>query len=621
VRQLITPGSMAKGLSSGFRWFAVLALLSLFPYSQQARAQNVSATPSAAKPEINQDSAELASHDEPARFQASARLVVVRVVARDSQGRAIGNLRKEDFEVFDKGKLQTITQFEVEQPGSALAKTRATAEGNSGSASNDTSPTAAPAPVIPQHFVAYLFDDVHLQFGDLARVREAAERHLATLQPADRAAIFTTSGLTTLDFTDDKSKLRETLIALHPHPISSYTTTGTCPEMSFYEADLIVNKRDPDALLAAAIEAAQCGPIGRSPTGAGIPLVDPAMTATNQAVGVLSAGEHESHVSLDSLNAVVRRVSQMPGQRTVVLASPGFLTTDMEYQYNDIIDHAVRSQVVINSLDARGLYVIIPFGDASHNPPVVPGDSVPPKLAVPQPPAISITLMQTAAAEADADLLAVLADGTGGMFFHNNNDFNEGFRRLAETPEYSYILGFVPQNLKPDGSFHALTVKLNNSQKLTLQARRGYYAPKKLADADEQAKQEIEDEMFSQEELHNLPVTLHTQFFKASDQDAKLSVLAHVDVRQLHFRKAEGRNQNVLTCVSALFNRNGNFLEGKQKIVTMHLKDDTLEHKLASGITLKTNFDVKPGSYLVRLVVRDAEGQMMSAENGAVEIR
>ena len=617
MRQLITPGSMAKGFSSGFRWFAVLALLSLFPYSQQARAQNVSATPSAAKPEINQDSAELASQDEPARFQASARLVVVRVVARDSQGRAIGNLRKEDFEVFDKGKLQTITQFEVEQPGSALAKTGATAEGNSGSASNDTSATAAPAPVIPQHFVAYLFDDVHLQFGDLARVREAAERHLATLQPADRAAIFTTSGLTTLDFTDDKSKLCETLIALHPHPISSYTTTGTCPEISFYEADLIVNKRDPDALQAAAIEAAQCGPVGR----AGIPLVDPAMTATNQAVGVLSAGEHESHVSLDSLNAVVRRVSQMPGQRTVVLASPGFLTPDMEYQYNDIIDHAVRSQVVINSLDARGLYVIIPFGDASHNPPVVPGDSVPPKLAVPQPPAISITLMQTAAAEADADLLAVLADGTGGMFFHNNNDFNEGFRRLAETPEYSYILGFVPQNLKPDGSFHALKVKLNNSQKLTLQARRGYYAPKKFADADEQAKQEIEDEMFSQEELHNLPVTLHTQFFKASDQDAKLSVLAHVDVRQLHFRKAEGRNQNVLTCVSALFNRNGNFLEGKQKIVTMHLKDDTLEHKLASGITLKTNFDVKPGSYLVRLVVRDAEGQMMSAENGAVEIR
>jgi hypothetical protein len=69
-----------------------------------------------------------------------------------------------------------------------------------------------------------------------------------------------------------------------------------------------------------------------------------------------------------------------------------------------------------------------------------------------------------------------------------------------------------------------------------------------------------------------------------------------------------------------LFNQNGNYLQGIQKVVSLHLKDETLERKLPSGITLKTSFDVKPGSYLVRLVVRDAEGQLMSAETGAVEI-
>jgi hypothetical protein len=52
----------------------------------------------------------------------------------------------------------------------------------------------------------------------------------------------------------------------------------------------------------------------------------------------------------------------------------------------------------------------------------------------------------------------------------------------------------------------------------------------------------------------------------------------------------------------------------------MRLKDETLEKRVGSGITVRTSFDVKPGSYLVRLVVRDAEGQLMSAENGAVEI-
>jgi hypothetical protein len=58
---------------------------------------------------------------------------------------------------------------------------------------------------------------------------------------------------------------------------------------------------------------------------------------------------------------------------------------------------------------------------------------------------------------------------------------------------------------------------------------------------------------------------------------------------------------------------------GNQKTLEMHLKDDTLENKLSSGITIKSSFDVKPGSYLVRLVVRDAEGQL-SAANGAIEI-
>ena len=55
---------------------------------------------------------------------------------------------------------------------------------------------------------------------------------------------------------------------------------------------------------------------------------------------------------------------------------------------------------------------------------------------------------------------------------------------------------------------------------------------------------------------------MHTQFFKTSDDDAKLSVLVRLDVRHLHYRKAEGRNNNNLTVVSAVFDRNGNFVNG-----------------------------------------------------------
>jgi VWFA-related protein len=75
-------------------------------------------------------------------------------------------------------------------------------------------------------------------------------------------------------------------------------------------------------------------------------------------------------------------------------------------------------------------------------------------------------------------VLEELADGTGGVFFHNNNDVNEGFRRVAARPEYSYVLAFSPQDVKFDGRFHKLKVTVNSGSKVTVQARKGYYAPK-----------------------------------------------------------------------------------------------------------------------------------------------
>jgi hypothetical protein len=330
--------------------------------------------------------------------------------------------------------------------------------------------------------------------------------------------------------------------------------------------------------------------------------------AQSTAAQVISESEVESRDCLTVLNNVIRRISVMPGQRSVILISPGFLTPQLEFEYSDAIDRALHAQVVVSALDARGLYAMPPGGDISR-----PG---PPNVAL----AGLESQYATLEASASSDILAILADGTGGSFFQNSNDLDEGFRRVASTPEYFYVLGFSPQNLKLDGSFHSLKVTLKSSEKLGVQARRGYFAPKHAADPSQQAKQEIEDALFSQEEVHDLPVELHTQFFKSTQADAKLTVLAHVDVRRLRFRKVDGRNNDELTVVSALFNGNGNFLQGSQKTVTMRIKDDTLANKLNSGITLKQSFDVAPGSYRVRLVVRDAEAQLLSAENDAVRI-
>jgi VWFA-related protein len=568
---------------------------------QQAPTQTT-ATPSATDP----SSAELSSHEEATTFKVNVKLVVVRVVARDSQGHAIGNLRKEDFQLFDNGKPQVITHFSLEQPGTEVARERKTSEDSSSEKPGATEKL----PAVPEHYIAFVFDDVHLKFGDLVQSRLAADHHLATLQPTDRVAIFSTSGQSTLDFTDDRAKLHDTLMHLQSRPIAS-AGVSDCPDVSYYMADLIQNKQDTRAEQASIQDALGCLNLPMAtPQQQQVAFQSAEMAVVANAARQLSIGNQESHISLGVLKDVVRRIAVMPGQRSVVVVSPGFLTPrmEMENDYMGVIDHALHSDVIISALDARGLYAISPMGDISkRGPSNAFSASVEAHYA-------------TESAWAEDEVLSDLAYATGGTFVHDNNDLDEGFKRVAATPEYFYTLGFSPQNLKLDGSFHKLKLTLKAPQKVTLLARRGYYAPKHAADPAEEAKQEIEEAIFSQEELHDLPVELHTQFFKSSDEDAKLTVLAHVDVRHLQFRKVDGRNGNELTVVSALFNRNGIFVQGSEKNLRMRLKDETLESKLASGITLKTSFAVKPGSYLVRLVVRDAEGKLMSAENGAIEI-
>ena len=557
------------------------------------------------QPPPNQNADEVTTHDTPATFRTKVNLVLVPVVVRDRQGRAVGDLRKEDFQLFDRGKSQTISSFSIETLTSQMAEIVKTETAPALSAGEEAPPPNNPADM-PNRFVVYFFDDVHIAQSDLMQVRIAAERHInESLVPTDRAAIFTTSGRTTLDFTDDRAKLHGTLLRLNSQPIAR-AMTQLCPDISYYQADLIINQNDPMALQAAVADAMVC--MSLDPTDPASVQVAQSMSRST-ASQVINTGDAESRVSLHSLRDAVRRLSTMPGQRSVILISPGFLTlVDLHQDKTEIIDRAIRSNVIISALNARGLYTIIPGGDAS------------------QPSAQSATgaLIRSqyiaVSAHAEEDVLAELADGTGGAFFHNNNDLVEGFRRVAARPEFVYVLGFSPQNLKLDGRFHALKITLRNSGKLELQARRGYYAPQHLADPQETAKQEIQDALFSREELRDIPVVMHTQFFKSSVEDARLAVLARVDVKHLRFRKENGRNRDDLTVVSGLFDRNGNLVTGSTKTVEMRLKDQTLESRLNSGITVKSSFDVKPGSYMIRLVIRDSEGQLMAAANGTVDI-
>jgi VWFA-related protein len=538
------------------------------------------------KPEAKPSNDEIVSHDSPAAFKVRVDFVLVRVLVRDMQGKIVPNLKKEDFQLADNRKLQIISSFAVETPASHVPTVKVDA------VKGATEVTPVKAPELPQRFVTLYFDDLHLSISDVMQSRLAATKLFGAMRSGDRLAIFTTSGQVEQEFTADRDKLDEAVQRILPRPLSS-SPSMDCPPMSYYEAYQILEANDSTALQVATGDAQRC--VGNMP-GAAQSLVQ--MAAQRE----ITAGESGVQFSFQNLQALVRRMSALPGQRVIVMMSPGFFVTPSMRESSELIDRATKANIVINTIDARGLFVSSVYDVANRT---------------------STGNLKTAFAMAEEsaqdDVLAELADGTGGTFFHNRNDIDQGLLQAAAEPEVSYVLGFTPQNLKLDGKYHHLKVTFTTKQKWTLQARHGYFAPKGSADPEAAAREEIQQAIFSQEEMNELPIECQTQFFK-NGNGVRLTVVAHVETRGLRFRKAEDRNSNKLIVATVVFDENGNLLTGLEKVLELRLKDGTLERVNKTGLSIKSSFDLQPGTFLVRIVVRDSEGTQMAARNRGVVI-
>ncbi len=548
------------------------------------------------------DNSQLVTQDSAATFKVRVNLVLVRVVVRDNQGKVVTNLRKEDFQLFDNRKPQAITYFSTETPESQALRPAATVTANDESAVTPEEAQAA-AKKLPQRFVGVMFDDVHMSMQDTTVVRDAATRLFGALAPSDRVAMFSASGQFHLQFTADHDQLAKSLYSLVPRPTTGGAGFHDCPEVTYYQADLIQNKSDSQALAIAADDAVQCAFNGDQTK-----IAQANQMAQSASMRVLALGDEETEYAYRHIEEAIKQLSAMPGQRVMVFVSPGFIPSTLWSETSELIDRASHAGIVINTIDARGLYTDDLLGDIADPP----RDSARTSGFK--------SSYRMAAQMAQDQVLEQLAYGTGGTFFHNRNDLDEGLRQAVGAPPLSYLLGFSPQNLKVDGRFHGLKVSLTSKQKYSIQARNGYYAPKTIPNPVEAAKQEIREAIFSQEELHDVPVDLQTQFFKKDATSARLSVLTHFDVKSIHFRKEAGRNADILTIATAIFDDNGNFVTGGEKTVQMKLLDTTYNRLSRSGLTLKSSYDVKPGTYMVRLVVRDGEGAQMAARNGAVVI-
>jgi VWFA-related protein len=518
-------------------------------------------------------------------FRVRVNVVTVPVVVRDKKGNAVAHLTKGDFEIADNGKRQVISNFAEEwTAGNVRMEDRPRKEAGPVQTENFTGGASKP---VPDRYMAYVFDDIHLPFADLSKTRSAAERVLPGLLEAHtRMAIVTTSGRVQLGFTSEPAKIVDALQRIVPGFMAG-SAQAECPNIGYAQAERIVNQSDQAAFAAAVQEAIdECH---QTPHGAETAVRSAAQRS-------LAIHERETRAALAALRDVVQWMLRLPGERSIVLVSPGFYAPLAQPVMQELLDRAARNGLVIQALDASGL---VPL----------PGFDVERMAPMPQ----NLRGYKEEEQRAGEDTLAALADATGGRVFKNNNDFASGFRRLSERPGVVYLLGFSPLEGGANGAYHKLKVTLKEHKGFALQARRGYLASKEL-DTAEEAKEEIRNALMSREELRDIPMSVESAAVTETSAGRKLNLWIHVDSRQIRFQKQDGWNHDKLTLTYAVFDAGGNTLAIWAQEFPLHFSDSELPARLESGLTISRDLEWKPGSSILRVVLRDLEGQMSMVE-------
>lgn len=372
-------------------------------------------------------------------------------------------------------------------------------------------------------FVIFFFDDLHMGAFDLPFVKQAARKFIANgLKPPDRLAIVTTSGAGSLDFTTDAKLFAERLEHLNLH-------THIYRSIDEYQED--------------------------------------------------------SGNFLAGLGSAARRLSAMPGERILVLMSSGFIIHvgnehDVEPEVQRVVDTALRCNVVVHAIDAKGLS---PYRTAPLNRP-----------------------------------LREITQGTGGHFFENTNDLAGAMEQAAD-PESTYQIAFNPG--EPDGKFHKLKIRFRAKGGEAVEFRPGYLSRPDTSAKALAARAPLDEAVLSKQILHDVPATVALAGGQPKDGAIPISIAVTVDVNGLEFKTWHGRHMQQLVFLMTLLDRNGSFVTGEESIMDLALADEKLASLKKSGLKAVATLNAPPGIYQVRTVVREGMKGALSASTTAVELR
>lgn len=550
----------------------------------------------------------------PVALRVDTDLIEVGVVVRGHDGHAILGLKREDFAVADRGSPRELTYFAVETSGFRGGSSQ-TAIPPTGAAGEHSGPAGAAA---QPRFIVIYFEDFATDSGDLRRAQLAARRFVNEgLDASDRVAIFTTSG-DLVDYTADKVKLVAAINKLKAHPKFSEAGLGGCPRISPYQAYQISVLSDPAAIDAAKSEAAVCA----SNSGDDSSYIG--ATRSNVASqGILEQAEitwsqvrDASQTTLDAIGRALQSLQNMPGRRLFLMVSSGFNSATLEIERDKLISQALRAGIVINSVDAKGLYADVPGRGPNED------------INTDRPIPVQTFRFETSSTGSrlflNNQVMSDFAQATGGLFFHNNNDLPQGFRQLGSIPEVSYVLGFRLSDTAADGRYHKLKVTLVDSKPYVIQARPGYFATAPtLPGGTDAAEREraLDREVSGVTTLEDFTATIAFRLDSAPTAGwMTVKTQVHIALDKLRFPIRGEKRVQRLKVVVALLDGNGAIVAAKEGAMDFATTDATYARLSASGISAGLNLDVPPGKYRLRAVVQEAVDGKMSSSGVNVEV-
>jgi hypothetical protein len=188
-------------------------------------------------------------------------------------------------------------------------------------------------------------------------------------------------------------------------------------------------------------------------------------------------------------------------------------------------------------------------------------------------------------------------------------------------PEASYVLGFSPDEVKDNGVFHALKVKVPGKPDVSIAARPGYFALSKEQAAPGAKFQKLNKEVMGSDTLSEIATETTSTSGTLATGEPALRVSVHVPGRSMQFKKENKRHIERLIFVTTLFDMQGHYLGGNEVVMDMKLKDAAHTNITRDGVDSKSTLQAPSGTYRLRQVVQEVVGGKTSAISRTVEIR